>query len=215
MTSLTTFSGDVWPPVTAVRLEVLGRAPVSDGDKRDVEGVATEADNVDELASEETEDGSGEEATLIDEKVTEVVMDAEGDVALAIVDAVDEADDTVDVVVAAPDSAGTVAALDAGMLVAFLATTVLYCCISMTAASRRTWMFLRQRILASTACRSWPSMAASSAAESPSKFGGGMGGGAENGRKGKGGKTKGALGAAAAAPAAAVEGGAAGAAAPA
>jgi len=36
-------------------------------------------------------------------------------------------------------------------------------------------------------------MAASSAADRPSKLGGGIGGGAENGRKGKGGNTKGDL----------------------
>lgn len=41
-----------------------------------------------------------------------------------------------------------------GILVVFLATTALYCCISITAASSNTWMFRRQRIRASTAVRS-------------------------------------------------------------
>ena len=66
-----------------------------------------------------------------------------------------------------------------------------------------TWMFRRQRIRASTAVRSLPSIAASSAAERPSKLGGGIGGGVVNGRKGKGGKGNGGL---AAAPAAAAAG---------
>jgi len=42
----------------------------------------------------------------------------------------------------------------AGIGVVFLATTALYCCISITAASSNTWMFRRHRIRASTAVRS-------------------------------------------------------------
>lgn len=62
---------------------------------------------------------------------------------------------------------------EGGAAVLTRATTELYCCISMTAASSRTWMFLRQRILASTLCRSLPSISASSASDIPLKSGGG------------------------------------------
>jgi len=54
-----------------------------------------------------------------------------------------------------------------------LATTEEYCCISITAASSRTWMFLRHLILASTLFLSLPSSSLSSASDSPLKFGGG------------------------------------------
>jgi len=82
------------------------------------------------------------------------------------------------------------AAVDAaavGIVMLVLATTALYCCISMTAASRRTWMFLRHLILASTLVLSMPSISLSSASDIPEKFGGGWGGGTVKGTKGKGG----------------------------
>jgi len=68
----------------------------------------------------------------------------------------------VDTGVELSDSAGEAAADEvdaaveaaAGAWVVFLATTALYCCISITAASSNTWMFRRQRIRASTAVRS-------------------------------------------------------------
>jgi len=82
------------------------------------------------------------------------------------------------------------AAVDAaavGIVMLVLATTALYCCISMTAASSRTWMFLRHLILASTLLLSTPSISLSSASDIPEKFGGGWGGGTVKGTKGKGG----------------------------
>jgi len=138
VTSLVSFSDDADElrfPEVAVVFEVLGRAPVS-VDKRDVvEGVTTDVVAL------------TDEVEVKDENVTEDVIDVEGDAAI-LVRAVDieelsleEAVEDVDDVVAPPGSVGgtLVATLVAGMLVvAFLATTELYCCISMTAASRRT-----------------------------------------------------------------------------
>merc|ERR1712083_161960 len=101
-----------------------------------------------------------------DEELSELGTDAD-DVAAAAGEAVA----VVEAVAAAAEAV-------AGRWVEFIATTALYCCISITAASSNTWMFRRQRIRASTAVRSLPSIAASSAAERPSKLGGGIGGGA-------------------------------------
>jgi hypothetical protein len=69
----------------------------------------------------------------------------------------------------------------------------------MTAASRRTWMFLRTLIRASTLSRSLPSIARSSESVKPEKFGGGMGGGGRlkrggGGKKGIGGNMNGGMG---------------------
>jgi len=75
----------------------------------------------------------------------------------------------------------------AGVVMLVLATTELYCCISITAASSRTWIFLRHLILASTLLLSVPSISLSSASDIPEKFGGGWGGGTVKGTKGKGG----------------------------
>jgi len=138
VTSLVSFSDDaddIRFPEVAVVFEVLGRAPVSVDDKSDVvEGVTTDVVAL------------TDEVAVKDEKVTEDVTDVEGEAAI-LVRAVDieelsleEAVDDVDDVVAPGSVGGTlVAILVAGMLVvAFLATTELYCCISMTAASRRT-----------------------------------------------------------------------------
>jgi len=137
VTSLVSFSDDADElrfPEVAVVFEVLGRAPVS-VDKRDVvEGVTTDVVAL------------TDEVEVKDENVTEDVIDVEGDAAI-LVRAVDieelsleEAVDDVEDVVSPGSVGGTlVATLVAGMLVvAFLATTELYCCISMTAASRRT-----------------------------------------------------------------------------
>ncbi len=60
-------------------------------------------------------------------------------------------------------------------------TTAEYCCISITAASKRTWMLRRHLILASTLTLSVPSIALSSSSVRPEKFVGGIGGGIPNG----------------------------------
>jgi len=118
--------------VVAEVFEVFGRAPVSVDDKRDVVGGVT----TDVVALTD-------EVAVKDEIVTEDVLELEGDAAilvravdiegLSLVEAVDDVDDVV-----APGSVG--GTLVDGMLLvdAFLATTELYCCISITAASRRT-----------------------------------------------------------------------------
>lgn len=95
----------------------------------------------------------------------------------------------------APADAAVDAAVDAaavvvdgvGVVMLVLATTALYCCISITAASSRTWMFLRHLILASTLDLSAPSISLSSASDIPEKLGGGWGGGTVKGTKGNGG----------------------------
>jgi len=79
------------------------------------------------------------------------------------------------------------AAVVAAVVMLVLATTELYCCISITAASSRTWIFLRHLILASTLLLSVPSISLSSASDIPEKLGGGWGGGTVKGTKGKGG----------------------------
>lgn len=164
---------------------------------------ALETDTEDELTTLIDEDELSDE-TVTDEMLVEFGSDelnvASVEVLAAVtIDEVEATDEVVGVELVSADAAAV------GMLTAFLATTSLYCLISMTAASSNTWIFLRHLILASTAWRSCPSMAASSPADRPSKFGGGIGGGAVKGRKGNGGNTKGGRGAAPAPPEAVVE----------
>ena len=94
--------------------------------------------------------------------------------AVAVAVDVDADPDVADVEAAA---AADLAALETFLLKSCWLTTAEYCCISMTAASKRTWMFLKHRILASTLTRSFPSMARSSVSVRPAKFCGGIGGG--------------------------------------
>jgi len=161
-------------------LEVLGLAPVSegvpkvpelaDGDEAVVEaseivGVETEVGKTFSSATDtagvdrlvEAKDPKDE----VVEAVVEVAVEDETAVVvlLSVITVVEdtavelsEVADSVDAVVAEEEDAEVDAV--AGMWVVFLATTALYCCISITAASSNTWMFRRQRIRASTAARS-------------------------------------------------------------
>lgn len=79
------------------------------------------------------------------------------------------------------------AVVGVGVVMLVLATTALYCCISITAASSKTWIFLRHLILASTLDLSAPSISLSSASDIPEKLGGGWGGGTVKGTNGNGG----------------------------
>jgi len=164
---------------TETELEVLGRAPVSEGVLKVAEGgavvEASEIVGVDtkvgKTFSSATDTGAGAdrlvEAEMLDpnDDVVEVVEASAVDetavvVLLSVMTVVVETEvelsefaDSVDAAAAADEVDAAVEAV-AGMWVVFLATTALYCCISITAASSNTWMFRRQRIRASTAARS-------------------------------------------------------------
>jgi len=168
-------------------LEVLGRAPVSEGVVKVAELAEGEEAVVEasEIVGVETEVGKTfSSATaagdrLVDAKepnddVVEAVVVVEGadETAVAtllsvttvvVVETAVELSELADSVDAAGADEVDAAAVEgvavtvegvAGMCVVFLATTALYCCISITAASSNTWMFRRQRIRASTAVRS-------------------------------------------------------------
>ena len=148
---------------TETALEVLGLAPVSEGvlkvaegeavvEASEIVGVDTEVGKADSSA---TDAGAGAdrlvEAEILDpnDDVVEVVeASAEDETAvvelLSVMTVVVETDvelsELVDSVVAA-EVAEVDAAVEAvaGMWVVFLATTALYCCISITAASSNTW----------------------------------------------------------------------------
>lgn len=158
---------------TETALEVLGLAPVSDG----VLKVAELVFEASEIVDAETEVGKTfSSATdtagadrLVDAKepnddvvegvVAVAVADETAAVVLlsvmtVVVDTAVELSELVDSGDAAAAEADAAVEAVAGMWVVFLATTALYCCISITAASSKTWMFRRQRIRASTAARS-------------------------------------------------------------
>jgi len=175
-------SGSVDSFSTERVLEILGLAPVSEGVLK-VTGLAvTEASDIAGLESEvggtET-DNAGVERLVDaemedprDDVVEAAVASATDETAAAVVLSVmtvgldtDEelselGTDADDVAAAAGEAVAVVEAVAAaaevvaGRWVEFLATTALYCCISITAASSNTWMFRRQRIRASTAVRS-------------------------------------------------------------
>jgi len=162
---------------TETALEVLGLAPVSEGvlkvaegeafvEASEIVGVETE---VGKTFSSATDTGAGAdrlvEAEMLDpnDDVVEVVEASAVDktavvVLLSVMTVVVETDvelsELADSVDAAADEVDAAVEAVAGMWVVFLATTALYCCISITAASSNTWMFRRQRIRASTAVRS-------------------------------------------------------------
>jgi len=152
-------------------VEVLGLAPVSEGvlnvaevvvEASEIVGVESE---VGETLSSADDNGVGAdklvEAELLDpnddvveEVETSAVVDETAVVVLlsvmtVVVETAEELSELAD---SAEVDAADVAV--AGMWVVFLATTALYCCISITAASSNTWMFRRHRIRASTAVRS-------------------------------------------------------------
>jgi len=164
---------------TETELEVLGLAPVSEGVLKLAEGEAVaEASKIVGVETEvgktfssadDTDTGADRlvEAEMLDpnDDVVEVVEASAIDetavvVLLSVMTVVVETEvelsefaDSVDAAAAADEVDAAVEAV-AGMWVVFLATTALYCCISITAASSNTWMFRRQRIRASTAVRS-------------------------------------------------------------
>ena len=180
---------------TDTELEVLGLAPVSEGVLKLAEGEAVaEASKIVGVETEvgktfssadDTDTGADRlvEAEMLDpnDDVVEVVEASAIDetavvVLLSVMTVVVETEvelsefaDSVDA--AAADEVDAAVEAVAGMWVVFLATTALYCCISITAASsntwaatiisysyergaKATWMFRRQRIRASTALRS-------------------------------------------------------------
>ena len=148
---------------TQTALEVLGLAPVSEGvlkvaegeavvEASEIVGVDTEVGKADSSA---TDAGAGAdrlvEAEILDPKddVVEVVEASAVDetavvellsVMTVVVETDVELSELADSVVAA-EVAEVDAAVEAvaGMWVVFLATTALYCCISITAASSNTW----------------------------------------------------------------------------
>jgi len=152
----------------------LGLAPVSEGVLKVAEGeVVVEASEIVEVGktvSSATDTGADAdrlvEAEMLDpnDDVVEVVVASAEDetavVELLSVMTVVETDVELSeltasvVAAAADDEVDAAVEAVAGMLVVFRATTALYCCISITAASSNTWMFRRQRIRASTAVRS-------------------------------------------------------------
>jgi len=163
---------------TETELEVLGLAPVSEGvlklaegeavaEASKIVGVETEvgktfssADDTDtgadRLVEAEMLDPNDDvvevvEASAMDETAVVVLLSAMTVVVESEVE-LSEFADSVDA--AAADEVDAAVEAVAGMWVVFLATTALYCCISITAASSNTWMFRRQRIRASTAVRS-------------------------------------------------------------
>jgi len=150
-------------------LEVLGLAPVSEGVLKVAEAVGEASEFVGvetEVSSADDNGAAGAdklvEAEMLDpnddvvEEVEASAVDETSVVVLLLVMTVvvetavelSELADSVDA--AAADEVDAVA----GTWVVFLATTALYCCISITAASSNTWMFRRHRIRASTAVRS-------------------------------------------------------------
>jgi len=152
-------------------LEVLGLAPVSEGVLKVADPVVEASEIVGETVSSADDTGAGADK-LVEAEMLEPNDDVveEVEVASAVVDEtavvvllsvmtvvvetaveLSELADSVDAAAAADDAAVEAAA---GMWVVFLATTALYCCISITAASSNTWMFRRHRIRASTAVRS-------------------------------------------------------------
>jgi len=161
-------------------LEVLGRAPVSEGvlkvaelaeggeavvEASEIVGVESEVGKTfssatvaaDRLVDAEEPNDDVVDAVVVVEDADETAVVALLSVMTAVVveTAVElsELADSVDAAAADEVDAAAVEGV-AGMWVVFLATTALYCCISITAASSNTWMFRRQRIRASTAVRS-------------------------------------------------------------
>jgi len=153
----------------STELEVLGLAPVSEG----VLKVAEAVGEASEIVGVETEVGKTVETGAGADKLVEAEMlDPNEDVveeveASAVVDetavvvllsvmtvVVETAVELTELADSADAAADDEVAATAGVCVVFLATTALYCCISITAASSNTWMFRRQRIRASTAVRS-------------------------------------------------------------
>jgi len=153
----------------------LGLAPVSEGVLKVAEGeVVVEASEIVEVGktvSSATDTGADAdrlvEAEMLDpnDDVVEVVEASAVDetavvellsVMTVVVETAVELSELADSVVdaAAADEVDAAVEAVAGIWVVFLATTALYCCISITAASSNTWMFRRQRIRASTAARS-------------------------------------------------------------
>jgi len=159
----------------STELEVLGLAPVSEGvlkvavvvvEASEIVGktvssaddtVAAGADKLVEAEMLDPNDDVVEEveaSAVVDETAVVVLLSV---MTVVVETAVELSElavaDSVDAVAAAAEVDAAVEAA-AGVWVVFLATTALYCCISITAASSNTWMFRRQRILASTAVRS-------------------------------------------------------------
>ena len=144
---------------TQTALEVLGLAPVSEGVLKVAEGEvvveASEIIGVGKTVSSATDTGAGAdrlvEAEMLDpnDDVVEVVEASAVDETavvelLSVMTVVVETDvelselaDSVDA--AAADEVDAAVEAVAGMWVVFLATTALYCCISITAASSNTW----------------------------------------------------------------------------
>jgi len=160
---------------TETALEVLGLAPVSEGvlkvAEEEVVVEASEIVEVGKTVSSATDTGADAdrlvEAEMLDpnDDVVEVVEASAVDetavvellsVMTVVVETAVELSELADSVVdaAAADEVDAAVEAVAGIWVVFLATTALYCCISITAASSNTWMFRRQRIRASTALRS-------------------------------------------------------------
>ena len=167
----------------------LGLAPVSEGDKRGL-------DDPGDAAAEVLADAVADilDVVDVDGVGTDVVDDADEAAATSVGEVLDSSV-AVAAAVLAPEvvPGGALAPLDAVAEALALATTALYCCISITAASSSTWMFLRHLILASTLLLSLPSISSSSVSDMPEKLGGGWGGGTVKGRKGNGGNMKGGL----------------------
>jgi len=153
---------------TETALDVLGLAPVSEGvlnvavvEASVVVGAETEFGKTFSSATDTADADRLVDAKDPNDDVVEVVVASdETAVVLLLLSVMTVV--VVDTEVELSDSAGAAAAVEvdaaveaaAGAWVVFLATTALYCCISITAASSNTWMFRRQRIRASTAVRS-------------------------------------------------------------
>lgn len=161
-------------------LEVLGRAPVSEGvlkvaelteggeavvESSEIVGVETEVGKTfssataaaDRLVDAKEPNDDVVDAVVVVEDADETAVVALLSVmTVVVVETAVELSELADSVDAAAADEVDAAAVEgvAGMWVVFLATTALYCCISITAASSNTWMFRRQRIRASTAVRS-------------------------------------------------------------
>jgi len=113
--------------------------------------------DADRLVEAETPDPNDDvvevvEASAVDETAVVELLSVMTVVVETAVELSELADSVVDA--AAADEVDAAVEAVAGIWVVFLATTALYCCISITAASSNTWMFRRQRIRASTAVRS-------------------------------------------------------------
>jgi len=150
-------------------LEVLGLAPVSEGVLKVAEAVGEASEIVGETVSSADDTVAADADKLVeaemldpnDDVVEEVEASAVVDETAVVVLLVSVMTVVVETAVELSELADSVdaAAADevdavAGTWVVFLATTALYCCISITAASSNTWMFRRHRIRASTAVRS-------------------------------------------------------------